>query len=49
MGGATVFIPKAEIASKGFVGGRSFMQKGLIDNYTDQQVADLLSFIQTLK
>ena len=49
MGGATVFIPTAEIASKGFVGGRSFMPKGLIDAYTDQQVADLLAFIQTLK
>ena len=36
-------------ASKGFVGGRSFMPKGLIDAYTDQQVADLLAFIQTLK
>ena len=49
MGGATVFIPTAEIASKGFVGGRSFMPKGLIDAYSDQEVADLLSFIQTLK
>jgi putative heme-binding domain-containing protein len=49
MGGAAVFVPVAEIASKGFVGGRSFMQKGLLDNYSDQEVADLLSFIQTLK
>jgi putative heme-binding domain-containing protein len=48
MGGATVFVPAAEIASKGFVGGRSFMPKGLIDSYTDQQVSDLFAFIQTL-
>jgi putative heme-binding domain-containing protein len=49
MGGATVFVPAAEIASKGFVGGRSFMPKGLIDGYSDREVADLLAFIRTLK
>lgn len=49
MGGSTVFIPTAEIQSKQFIGGRSFMPKGLIDAYEDQQVADLLAFIKTLK
>ena len=49
MGGATMFIPSADIASKGFIVGRSFMPKGLIDAYSDQEVADLLSFIKTLK
>jgi putative heme-binding domain-containing protein len=49
MGGSTVFIPTGEIQSKQFVGGRSFMPKGLIDAYEDQQVADLLAFITTLK
>ena len=49
MGGSRVFIETANIQSQGFLGGRSFMTKGLIDNYTDKQVADLLSYIRTLK
>jgi putative heme-binding domain-containing protein len=49
MGGAKVFIEAAAIKSQGFLGGRSFMVKGLIDGYTDKQVADLLSYIKTLK
>ena len=49
MGGSSVFIPAEDIASKGFVSGRSFMPQGLIDNYSDQQVADLLAYISTLK
>lgn len=49
MGGVTVFIPKNEVASKGFVAGRSFMPAGLINGYTDQNVADLLAYIATLK
>ena len=49
MGGSKVFIEAAAIRSQTFLGGRSFMVKGLIDNYSDQQVADLLSYIKTLK
>ncbi|PWJ54788.1 putative membrane-bound dehydrogenase-like protein [Dyadobacter jejuensis] len=49
MGGTTVFVPTASIAKQGFMAGRSFMVKGLMDHYSDQQVADLLSFINTLK
>jgi hypothetical protein len=49
MGGTTIFIAANEIASKGFVSGRSFMPSGLINGYSDQQVADLLAFIKTLK
>ena len=49
MGGTTVFIAAKEIASKGFVSGRSFMPSGLINGYSDQQVADLLAYIATLK
>lgn len=49
MGGAKLFIPAAEIASKSFVSGRSFMPTGLIDGYSDQNVADLLAYIATLK
>ena len=49
MGGSRVFIETANIQNQGFLGGRSFMTKGLIDNYTDKQVADLLSYIRTLK
>ncbi|MDX1328723.1 MAG: HEAT repeat domain-containing protein, partial [Arenibacter sp.] len=48
MGGSSQFIQASEIASQGFLGGRSFMPQGLIDNYSDEQVSDLLSFIKTL-
>lgn len=49
MGGASTFIPKEEIAKSQFVPGRSFMPTGLIDAYSDEQVADLLAYIRTLK
>lgn len=49
MGGARTFIPAEQIKSQGALGGRSFMIKGLIDTYSDQQVADLLAYIRTLK
>ncbi|WP_339709258.1 c-type cytochrome [uncultured Kriegella sp.] len=49
MGGSSQFIQVSDIASQGFLGGRSFMPKGLIDNYSDEQVSDLLAFIKTLK
>lgn len=49
MGGAKVFVPSSDIKSEGFLGGRSFMPKGLIDAYSDNQVADLLAYIRTLK
>lgn len=49
MGGSKQFIETASIRSQGFLGGRSFMAKGLIDEYNDKQVADLLSYIRTLK
>ncbi len=49
MGGNKVFIPAADLKSQGFLGGRSFMPRGLIDGYTDRQVADLLAYVATLK
>lgn len=49
MGGSKVFVEASAIKGQGFLGGRSFMPKGLIDHYSDKQVADLLSFIKTLK
>mgnify|MGYP001002072226 CR=1 FL=1 len=49
MGGSKTFIDANSIKNQGFLGGRSFMVKGLIDNYSDQQVADLLTYIKTLK
>ncbi|GGB76864.1 PVC-type heme-binding CxxCH protein [Dyadobacter sediminis] len=49
MGGSKVFVEAANIRSQGFLGGRSFMVKGLMDGYSDKQVADLLAYIQTLK
>ncbi len=49
MGGTTVFVPADEIASKGYASGRSFMPAGLINGYSDQNVADLLAYIATLK
>ena len=49
MGGTEVFTPMEEIKSQFFLGGRSFMPRGLIDGYTDEQAADLLAYIGTLK
>jgi hypothetical protein len=49
MGGSEVFIEAGAIQSQGFLGGRSFMVRGLIDHYSDKQVADLLAYIRTLK
>lgn len=49
MGGNKVFIQRREVKSEGFVGNRSFMPTGLIENFTDEQVADLLAYIRTLE
>lgn len=49
MGGSQVFVEAGAIQSQGFLGGRSFMVKGLIDQYSDKQVADLLAYIRTIK
>lgn len=48
VGGSTSFIPKEEIQSESFLAGRSFMLKGLIDEYSDQQVADLIAYIRSI-
>lgn len=49
MGGGQMFIQSKDIMTEGFIRGRSFMIKGLIDHYTDEQVSDLLAYIKTLK
>lgn len=49
MGGSQLFVEASAIQSQGFIPGRSFMTKGLIDHYSDKQVADLLAYIGTLK
>lgn len=49
MGGSTTFVPSDEIRTESFLVGRSFMPKGLIDQYSDEQVSDLLAYIRTLR
>lgn len=49
MGGSKIFIQASEIKSESFLAGRSFMFEGLIEGYSDEQVADLLAYIKTLK
>lgn len=49
MGGSKVFIETSNIKNQGFLTGRSFMPNGLIDGYTDEQVASLFAYIRTLK
>ncbi|WP_236975536.1 PVC-type heme-binding CxxCH protein [Membranihabitans maritimus] len=49
IGGTTTYIKKEDIKQQYFLNGKSFMIKGLIDHYSDQQVADLLEYIGTLK
>lgn len=49
MGGSKLYVKAQEIKNQFFLPNRSFMAKGLIDQYNDKQVADLLSYIGTLK
>lgn len=49
MGGAKLFVPASEIKSKQYVLGKSVMPGGLIDNMADEQVADILAYIKSLK
>jgi hypothetical protein len=49
IGGSEIFIPIGEIKGQQSLGGRSFIQSGLIDDFTDQQVADLAAYVRTLK
>ncbi|SMD44872.1 putative membrane-bound dehydrogenase domain-containing protein [Aquiflexum balticum DSM 16537] len=49
MGGNKIFINAEDIKSQGYLGGRSFMNKGLIDNLSEEEIADLFAFIRTLK
>lgn len=49
MGGTKTFIAVADIKSSGFLGGRSFMPKGIISHYSDEDVANLVAYIKTLK
>ncbi|MEN2283405.1 hypothetical protein AAGF08_14765 [Algoriphagus sp. SE2] len=48
MGGSKQFIQASEIRFEGHLIGRSFMPKGLIDNFSDEQISDLLAYIKTL-
>jgi putative heme-binding domain-containing protein len=48
MGGRRVFIKPEDIKNQGYLSGRSFMVRGLIDDYSDDEVADLLAYIRTL-
>lgn len=49
MGGNKIFVPNADIKNTQVLGGRSFMPKGLMDQYADADVANLLAYIKTLK
>ncbi|MFT3701249.1 MAG: c-type cytochrome [Agriterribacter sp.] len=49
MGGSKIFVEEKMIKSEGFLNGRSFMPKGLLNNFSDEQIADLLAYIHTLK
>lgn len=49
MGGGETFIPQSEIVQQGFLQGRSFMLRNLIAGYSDQELADLVGYIQSLK
>jgi len=49
MGGASLFIPAADIKTQQFLGGKSMMPGGLIDHLPEATVANLLAYIRTLK
>ena len=49
MGGGSLFVSNSEIKTVQQVQGRSSMPEGLIDNLPQEQLADLLAYIRTLK
>ena len=49
MGGAKLFVPRTDIADATFVSGRSVMPSGLIDAMPEEQIANILAYIRTLK
>ena len=49
MGGAQLFVDAADIQSERYIGGRSVMPKTLVDGLPDDQFANLLAYIRTLK
>ena len=49
MGGGHVFLPTVDILSGEFVPGRSVMPTGLIETLPDDQVANLIAYINSLK
>ncbi len=49
MGGAQTFTAATEIRSQHHVAGKSFMPTGLFDNLSEKEVADILSFMKTIK
>jgi putative heme-binding domain-containing protein len=48
MGGQRTFVPRAEIKTANFVGGRSFMPT-MFDQLPNETMADLIAYIATLK
>jgi len=48
MGGAQTFISSSDIKSQQTVTGKSFMPAGLIDNLSEKEISDLLTFIKSL-
>ena len=48
MGGTKIFVPKAQIKSASFVGGRSFMPASF-GQLPKESMADLIAYISTLK
>jgi putative heme-binding domain-containing protein len=49
MGGNKIFIENNSIKEQGFITGRSFMPKGLLETYSEEEVADLFAYIRSLK
>jgi len=48
MGGAERHYPRANVKSAGYL-PRSFMPAGLVDNFPDEQVRDLFTYIRSLR
>ena len=48
MGGSTAFVPKEQILKENHVDGKSFMIPAF-GNFSEQQMADLIAYIKTIK
>lgn len=49
MGGGKTYVPVSDIKSQHSVTGKSFMPTGLLDNYSENDISDILTYMKSIK